>query len=236
MSLSANWLTEKWIDFEFKKYQLLAYLQEVRSQYALSRIYPALAEVITHYRNLLSFREKSNFLKLSGKKGDLTGMDWKNLQLTYSSPVSDDEMLAELSQIVDFAVPLFHEHVREGKSIYDLIESNIRFSPVGITPLNKDEGYLLLSKGHENIVNVYHYQLSIYTSADEQFRSLGTTSLGCRSLTYAYSLEKMKIDLIKERKELPNPAVFSIVCALDVPIQEALLPVAKRFLVSKISF
>lgn len=233
MSLSVNWLTEKWIDFEYKKFQLLAYLQEVRAQYSLSRIYPALADVISHYKNLLSYRENSLSIQKGCSKQKLTGIDWQHLQLQYEKPDAQHEILEEIQQIVDYAVPLFYEQIKEGQSIYDVVESNLRFSAVGITPLKTDEGYLLLSKEMGSVVYVYRYQLSFHTTAADNFRSLVTTPLGSRSLSNLCSFEKLKTDLISEHKELPNPAVFSVVCTLDIPTQETLLPVAKRFFVRK---
>ena len=32
-TLPKNWLTQGWIDFEYKKYQLLAYLQEAEKEF-----------------------------------------------------------------------------------------------------------------------------------------------------------------------------------------------------------
>ena len=47
--------------------------------------------------------------------------------------------------------------------------------------------------------------------------------------------ELMKIELIRNRKDLPNPAVYSIETPLTYPIDETLLPVAKRSLVRYLS-
>ena len=47
--------------------------------------------------------------------------------------------------------------------------------------------------------------------------------------------ENIKSELIKIRSELPNPAVYSIETELKFPVEETLLPVAKRRLVRYIS-
>lgn len=47
--------------------------------------------------------------------------------------------------------------------------------------------------------------------------------------------EWIKIDLIRNRKELPNPAAYAIETELNFPLEETLLPVAKRSLVRYIS-
>jgi len=47
--------------------------------------------------------------------------------------------------------------------------------------------------------------------------------------------ENIKSELIRHKKELPNPAVYSIETELNYPVEETLLPVAKRSLVRYIS-
>ena len=54
-----------------------------------------------------------------------------------------------------------------------------------------------------------------------------------RSMAHTY--ENIKYDLIKNNIELPNPAVYSIETELSFPIEETLLPIAKRRLVKYIS-
>jgi hypothetical protein len=44
--LNKNWLTEKYIDFEYKKYVLLAWLQEVNNNFQDQKLYPFLAQLI----------------------------------------------------------------------------------------------------------------------------------------------------------------------------------------------
>jgi len=70
---------------------------------------------------------------------------------------------------------------------------------------------------------------------DERVRSLRTEYLGPREITFSYTPEKIKQDLILEKKELPNPAVYTIQCNMHVPLQETLLPIAKRYFVSRIA-
>ena len=51
-NLSENWITEGWVDFEYKKYVLLAYLQHVESQVKEGKLYPPLGELVQHYSKL----------------------------------------------------------------------------------------------------------------------------------------------------------------------------------------
>jgi hypothetical protein len=54
-----------------------------------------------------------------------------------------------------------------------------------------------------------------------------------RNLSNTY--EQIKYSLIKNRSDLPNPAVYSIETDLAFPVEETLLPIAKRCLVKFIS-
>jgi len=53
--------------------------------------------------------------------------------------------------------------------------------------------------------------------------------------SFVYTYENIKADLIKNRSDLPNPAVYSIESGLSFPVEETLLPIAKRSLVKFIS-
>jgi hypothetical protein len=45
----------------------------------------------------------------------------------------------------------------------------------------------------------------------------------------------MKTELIKARLDMPNPAVYCIETELSFPVEETLLPIAKRSLVKYIT-
>jgi hypothetical protein len=45
----------------------------------------------------------------------------------------------------------------------------------------------------------------------------------------------IKVDLIKQNKNLPSPATYAVESEVSFPFEETFLPVAKRVLVKKIS-
>lgn len=53
-TLSQTWFADGYIDFELKKYTLLAYLQEVNKYFTANKLYPQLADVIFHYNNIMN--------------------------------------------------------------------------------------------------------------------------------------------------------------------------------------
>ena len=232
--LSETWFAEGYIDFELKKYTLLAYLQEVNKYFNENKLYPQLGDVIFHYNNIVAFRENKKFLQEHFPK-KLSGIQMEKLQLLYQQIIEDDELMQELEDIIHYSVGKMKSIIHNGTEIYEFVEEKISITPVGIIPLDIQEGYFFLSVGNVKSTRVYHYRLSIFEKHDEKFRSIKTSYIDIRQRSIAHSFEHIKSELIRHRNELPNPAVYSIETSLSLPVDETLLPIAKRSLVKYIS-
>lgn len=233
-TLKNNWLTEDHIDFEYKKYMVLGYMQDVKSHYDRSELYPTLAEVIEHYKNLKQIKDNANNIK-KGFSKDIAGIDWEKMELVRKQENISDDLFSELEQIIDFSMPLFVEKINIGKEIYDTVEHNLSISTVGITPLRKDEGYLIINTTHHPEAYVYQYGFSVIKDVHENARQLYTEYVNTYTNTITNTFENIKHDLISTRKDLPNPAVYVIKNNVEMPFNETLLPVAKRFFVAKLA-
>lgn len=233
-SLSETWFAEGRIDFELKKYTLLAYLQEVNKYFTENKLYPQLADVIFHYHNIVAFRENKKYLQEHFPK-KLTGIQLEKLQLLYEQMIEDDELMQELEDIIHFSAGKIRSTITNGTEIYEFVEEKMSISPVGLIPLDTQEGYFFLSAGESSRTQVYYYRLSIFEKHDEKYRSIKTSFIDHRSRGISSTYEHIKSELIRHRKDLPNPAVYSIETTLHFPVDETLLPVAKRSLVKFIS-
>jgi hypothetical protein len=78
---------------------------------------------------------------------------------------------------------------------------------------------------------VYQCSLSIFEKHDEKYRSIKTEFLAGWERNFVNTYESIKSELIWNRTVLPNPAVYGIETELRFPIEETLLPIAKRRLV-----
>jgi len=233
-TLSETWFAEGYIDFELKKYTLLAYLQEINKYFNESRLYPQLSEVIFHYNNLVAFRENKKFLQEHFPK-KLTGIQMEKLQFLYEQMIEDDELMKELEDIIRFSETKMKKTISSGVEIYEFVEDRIYISPVGIIPLDNQEGYFFLNTSSQKETFVYHYRLSIFEKHDEKYRSIKTCYVNSWHKNFINTFENIKSELIRYRSQLPNPAVYSIEIELSFPLEETLLPVAKRSLVKYIS-
>lgn len=233
-TLSETWFTDGYIDFELKKYTLLAYLQHVNSYFNQNKLYPELSDIIFHYNNIIAFRENRKFLQDSFPR-QLSDINIQKLQLEYEKIIDDDEMMKELEEIVHYAAQKIKLTILNGTEIYEFVEATLAIEPVGILPLDVNEGYLLINDGRFNTTTAYEYHLTIFEKHDEQFRGIRTDFISEWIRTVSNSCENIKAELIRNRPQLPNPAVYNIQTTLVYPLEETLLPVAKRSFVKYIS-
>ncbi len=232
--LSETWFAEGRIDFELKKYTLLAYLQEVNSHFNENKLYPQLSDIIFHYNNIVALRENKKYLQEHFPKR-LSGIQLEKLQSLYEQIIEDDIIMQELEDIINYSSGKMKSAIQNGSDIYEFVEEKINITPIGIIPLDTQEGYFFLSTRDTKNTRIYSYRLSIFEKHDEKYRSIKTTYLDNRQRNIAHTYEHFKSELIRYRSELPNPAVYSIETDLTFPIDETLLPVAKRCLVKFIS-
>lgn len=233
-ALKENWLTDGLIDFEYKKYVLLAYLQEVRQRFNRVELYPFMSDLVSHYRNLLALKENKALIYDSFPK-KLSAESLQKLELTYKKIIEDDAVMREIESIIEFATPEFKTHLEEGAQIYEYVESHCEISPVGLTSLYANEGYLFISQPPLKETEVYRYQVTFFEQSHERMRGIHTHYVKTASRTFSNSYENMKLQLLREYSELPNPSVYLVLSKLKVPFVQTLMPVAKRLLIKHIS-
>lgn len=233
-TLSKNWFTEHRIDLEYKQYVLLAYLSDVNRQFHEKCLYPALSELIDHYRNLKQFSDSAGQLYQSFP-GELSAIDLENFRLSYRKVVENDQIMEELERIISFSLPRMEEQLRRGRDVYEELEHMLELETVGIRPVNTEHGYLMFSLSNPDEIRVYEYSVSLYRDEDVPYRMMHTKEI----ITYTRNLvntpANIKVELIKQRREMPNPATFVVYSKLNIPFEQTLLPIGKRMLIREIS-
>jgi len=228
--LDANWLADGIVDFEHKKYVLLAYLKQVSENFNEKKLYPFLSDLIFHYRTVVSLQKNQKVMQDAMPK-KLRKFDLENFRLEYTKMMDDDEYMIIIESILNYAIPRLTSALENGKEIYEFVEDKIEIEPIGIVPINKDAGYFILSNGDLKFSSVFEYELSFIENAAEKFRSLKTNFIQEYKKQFSKTFESIKLDLITSHKKFANPATFAIRSELTFPQTETLLPVAKRSLV-----
>ena len=205
--LNKNWLTEGIFDFEYKKYVLLGYFQHVRDQFTSNRLYPSLPELKSHLDACVSIQTNKSSIRANLPR-NVTGIDVRTWQLQYEETHQDDQYMADLNYILDFAIPRFSRSIAEGSERFSEVEENVKVSPVGIVPLRLQEGYLLFLHTFQPLVSIFQYQLALYNALKERY--LKTQFVETVRIGVGNTVSQIKVDLTKRKLALPNPATYIV--------------------------
>jgi len=143
--------------------------------------------------------------------------------------------MLEIEQIIDFSLPQFEKHLQNGKEIYEYTEQHLKMEEIGLTPLNKNAGYLLIEYYRTRETQVYTYELSMIKNAQTLTRGIYTKYFKSFTRGLFTSPESIKIELIKENQTMPHPATFFFTTELEIPFESTYFPIAKRMLIRAIS-
>ena len=234
MMLSETWFMEGYIDFELQKYRLLAYLTQVNKCFNETKLYPQLSDVIFHHNNLVAFRDNKKFLQDQFPKR-VEQVNIQKLELIYERMLQDNELMQELETITNYALQHMKGTIDNGAEIYEFVEKQTRIEPVGIMPLYKNEGYMLLRYGQYAEVRAYAYTITLFEHKDARYKGVRINYVDTWPKSIANTYEHIKRDIIRSIRTLPNPAVFSVETELAIPLDETLLPIAKRMLVRQLN-
>ncbi len=218
-------------DVERTQYQILAGLQQAQSAFEEQRVYPHLGRLVKLHGALITVLKRTEDFR-TPETGDIAGIDWDEKSITYEWPELEDTEMAVVEDLIRWALPQIRTTIEEGRSVYEHVEDNTELETVGIVPSYVQEGYLMVPEHDEDRIHVLRYELSIIQEEGEKHRALRTVH--CKTVP-AEGLDvhpsNIKLDLLKERRDLPNPATYFSNTDLNVPYKETLLPVVKRRLV-----
>jgi hypothetical protein len=233
-NLHQNWITEKHTDFEYKKYVLLAFLKNTKEELEAQRLYPAVVYLREQYEYLIGLKASFELLESKLSK-NIKSIDIHNYKIVYQSIFEDDKMIQDINNIIQFSIPLIEKQLYKANQIISNVEQHIDITPVGLTPLICKEGYLLLNTAHQMQTKVYTYQLTFYENSKVNYRGINTQFIGDFKKSISSTFEFIKLDLIRNNKNLPNPATYLVATEMTLPIEFTFLPVAKMKLAKLIN-
>jgi len=219
-------------DFERRQYLVLKGLKEYSIEFSRNRLYPFLTELTDMYRALLLLHEKKDELHEHFPKS-LKEVDIEHMRLIYERITDDAQDIGEILRLMLWALPLVRNVMEEGMEIYNFVDDHINIAEVGLTPIYRDEGYWFVPDTRTHLLHLLRYEVSLFTSARERYRTLKTRVLESVERDNPENTpESMKWMLIRKYQDLPNPATYTCETDLDFPYGETILPVAKRKLMA----
>ena len=98
----------------------------------------------------------------------------QRLQVLYKAMIEDDELMKELDDIMQYALVKLKRTIDGGTGNYEFVEEKMNIIPIGLLPLDCQEGYFFLADGYYSDTRVYQYRLSIFEKHDEKYRNIKT--------------------------------------------------------------
>ncbi|HMB97622.1 MAG TPA: hypothetical protein VKM36_04015 [Balneolaceae bacterium] len=215
-------------DLEKRQYVILGALKKISEQFQFYKIYPHLSRLIELRRILKEviagiYDLRSKFPKQISK------LDWVNRVIEHEVIFTSGTDISSVEDLIEWALPRIENVIEEGVAIYEFVESELTVEQVGILPEYKDEGYLFVPDNQKKSLNLFRFEVSIFQSTHDQYRALKTQFLKyLEQDRIKLSPGSVKLDLIREESELPNPATYAFNTELDFPFETTIFPVAKR--------
>lgn len=233
LTLESFYSTDR--DLELNQYHVLAGIKEFRNEFNKKKLYPYFTNLLYLTSELQDIIEQKNDLEFKFSK-KIKGFDLKNNKIIFETPENPQPEINCLFDLIEWALPQLKSVIEEALVICEFVENNINIEHVGIVPIYKDEGYFIIPNNEDSALQVHRFECSLFSSENEKYRALKTKLIrSFEKPAIELPPESIKLDLIKEYQDLPNPATFKCETDLDFPFDETIFPIAKRKLMSEIS-
>lgn len=215
-------------DLEKRQYIILGELKKYSEQFQFYKIYPHLSHLIELRRVLKEIIARIYDLRSKFPK-QISKIDWVNQTIEHEVIFTSGTDISSVENLIEWALPHIENVIEEGIAIHEFVESELIVEQVGILPSYKDEGYLFVPDNQKKSLNLFRFEVSIFQSKDDQYRALKTRFLKhLEQDRIKLSPGTIKLDLIREESELPNPATYAFNTDLDFPFETTIFPIAKR--------
>ena len=232
--LPIDWFTRGRLDAEYQQYVVLAYLETVRQNFLADKLCPDLPDLRQHYEAGTQFAEDKEMLNAAFPKRAV-GVAGPPPRIAYESEVADDAFMTELDTIMGFALPRFDLLLTEGQQRWTDIVTTLTLAPIGLMPLRPEEGYLLVHNTNGSDTQVFQFSVTLYTEQEPGGRLVYFRFIETVRKSLAVTFESIKLDLIRRHRHLPNPATFILESQRPYPVQETLLPIARKLLAKQVA-
>lgn len=213
--LNNDWLTNDPIDFEYKKYLVLAYNQKLDKICNQQKLYPTFTDIIDKLKIVNEFLQNTKYLEQS--KLEIANIDWANQSIKYKS-IIDDSLINQVKEIAVFSKEILIELYDKYRKLLDEVDESIVISGCRVEIFNLYDGYIILKfDGKEKILE-YEVVRVLYPHPH-------------------YILKTRKADLKEYYTTRYTKNIFDIIFKEHFPMKESIIPVYRRkFLESLFGF
>jgi succinate dehydrogenase flavin-adding protein (antitoxin of CptAB toxin-antitoxin module) len=232
--MDTDWLFNGILDAEQKQYVLLDYFQKLNKHLELMEVYPMFIELSLHLGNIQTLLNKNQILytdkKFLTNDDELVLSDLKVKDI----PVLADEEIDEYHQILKNTQPQLFYYFNFAKSIWSMVYDSVDI----VVKKNKNNfksnsGFFYFKS--KNIVYVWQYTTKKVYRVKNQSKT--TTKLVYEGPQNNLTMLEIisKFSKTYEKNEEVNNPVFEMFCKDIFPLEETLIPIFKRKVLTYIS-
>ena len=211
-------------DAESARYRVLAGLAEAHDAFTRNRVSPHLGGLIRLHAGLRALLNNADAVR---PLGPAVGVDWEAGRL-----VREEAAPAPLAvDLARWALPRIEAALVEGRTLYEFADEHAEIQAVGLLPGYRSEGFLLVADGAH--VTALRYHVSPITGPDGRYQALRTSRVDV-ALDPLEPPQAWKSALARAAPDLACPAAFRLRAEVDLPVEETLVPVAKRKLLGMV--
>lgn len=230
--MNTDWMFEKPIDSEHKEYKLLSYFQKMGEKLDNMELYPGFIELALHLVNVQTLVKDKKIIYTNKKFATIDDeLLVKDLKIKDIPEMSKNEY-EEFIKILSYTTPRMIQYFNIAKSVWEIVFDKI---------------YLVVKKNKENITNnsgffyfIDKKNKKIIVWEYEKKPAAKNSPESKVIVNQIYNDEKNNLTVnkiistfsqLEDKKKL---SVVEMVCNGDFPIEETLLPLFKRKLISHI--
>ena len=233
--MNTDWMFEKPIDREHKEYKLLSYFQKMGDKLDKMELYPGFIELSLHLANVQTLIKDKKIIytdkKFSSVDDELLVKDLKIRDV----PEMTNEEYQEFAKILTYTAPRIFEYFNIAKSVWELVYDSV-FLKVKKNTKNilSEKGYFYFEDKTNNKLHVWEYHKKPASKGSPENIVLVNEIFAeeKNELTIPKIISTLSKWNTENKTKLP---VIEMSSKGDFPINETLLPLFKRKLISYVS-
>lgn len=232
--METDWIVKGTIDTEQKEYVLMGYFQKMNKYLEELKLYPMFIEISVHLASVQTLTTQTKLIRTKHKF--LTSDDELDLQdlVTYDIPNISDEEIVELKKVASNTIPKLFDYFNIVKALWTLVFDSLSINlKRNRKNIKSKSGFFYYIKN--GTVRIWRYDTKRIPKTISQSKTkvkLIYEGDG-EDLTIIQLISKFSSEYkVKKEKSFP---IFEILSLQDFPIDETLVPIAKRKIMSLIN-
>jgi len=232
--METDWLFNGVLDAEQKQYVLLDYFQKLNKYFEELKVYPMFIELSLQLGNMQTLLTQNKILytdkKFKTPDDELLLADLKLKDI----PVLTDDEVIEYQKIIKYCQPQIHDYFNFAKSLWSVVFDSITVKVrKNKSNLQNKIGFFYYTKDDKTYVWRYVTK-KVYKTKNQQRTDLNLIfEDDLKDLTVSEVISKFS-KTFEKNKEKESP-VFEVTCDNEFPLEETLLPIFKRKILSYIN-